>query len=124
MDVAITRIPIVSIPVSDQERSLRFYVDVLGFSLVDDVPFGPLRWVRVTPPGAETSLTLVTWFERMPPGSLKGLVLETDQLDEDVAALRAKGLEVGDIENASWGRNVTFDDPDGNGIVLREADGR
>jgi catechol 2,3-dioxygenase-like lactoylglutathione lyase family enzyme len=124
MGVTITRTPVVSVPVADQDRSLRFYVDTLGFALIDDVPMGPYRWVRVAPPGAETSLTLVTWFETMLPGSLKGLVLETDQLDEDVAALRAKGLDVGDIEEASWGRNVTFDDPDGNGIVLRQSDGR
>jgi catechol 2,3-dioxygenase-like lactoylglutathione lyase family enzyme len=124
MSMTITRIPVVSVPVSDQDRSLAFYVDVLGFSLVDDASMGPLRWVRVAPPGAQTSLTLVTWFETMPPGSLKGLVLETDQLEEDVESLRSKGLDVGDIEEASWGRYVTIDDPDGNGIVLRESDGR
>ncbi len=124
MGVTITRIPVVSVPVSDQDRSLSFYVDVLGFALIDDVPMGPVRWVRVAPRGAQTSLTLVTWFPTMAPGALKGLVLETDQLNDDVAALRAKGLEVGEVEEASWGKYVEFDDPDGNGIVLREADGR
>ena len=57
----------------------------------------------------------------MPPGSVKGIVLETDDLDGDVAALTAGGVTVeGGIQKQPWGRFVTFDDPDGNGIVLQE----
>jgi predicted enzyme related to lactoylglutathione lyase len=57
----------------------------------------------------------------MPPGSVKGTVLETDDLDGDVAALTAGGVTIeGGIQQQPWGRFVTFDDPDGNGIVLQE----
>jgi hypothetical protein len=57
----------------------------------------------------------------MPPGSVRGTVLETDDLDGDVAALIAGGLAIeGGIQERPWGRFVTFDDPDGNGIVLQE----
>ncbi|MEV0722885.1 VOC family protein [Micromonospora purpureochromogenes] len=57
----------------------------------------------------------------MPRGSLKGLVLETDDLDGDVAALRDRGVVFAEdgIQVAPWGRYATFDDPDGNGIVLQ-----
>jgi len=56
----------------------------------------------------------------MEPGSVKGLVLETDDLDADVAALTARGLSIPDgVQQQPWGRFVTFDDPDGNGIVLQ-----
>ena len=55
----------------------------------------------------------------MPAGTLKGTVFETDALESDVAALREKGVNIGEIEVAPWGRFVTFDDPDGNGIVLQ-----
>ncbi len=56
----------------------------------------------------------------MAPGSTKGIVLETDDLDKDVAALKAKGVAIdGGIQEQPWGRFVTFDDPDGNGIVLQ-----
>ena len=79
------------------------------------------RWVQVAPKGAQTSITLVTWFPTMPPGSVKGTVLETDDLDGDVAALTAGGVAIeGVIQEQPWGRFVTFDDPDGNGIVLQE----
>ena len=120
--MTVSHIQLISLPVADQDRALSFYVDVLGFDLVRDNPMGPgQRWVQVAPPGAQTSVTLVTWFPTMPPGSAKGMVLESDDLDADVAALAAKGLAIeGGIESQPWGRFVTFDDPDGNGIVLQE----
>ena len=63
----------------------------------------------------------MTWFDSMPPGSVQGLVLETDDLDTDVAALASHGIEpAGGIQEAPWGRFVTFHDPDGNGIVLQK----
>jgi predicted enzyme related to lactoylglutathione lyase len=54
----------------------------------------------------------------MPPGSLRGLVLETADVDAEVERLRAAGVAVSDPEDAEWGRFATFTDPDGNGIVL------
>ncbi|MFC5922704.1 glyoxalase superfamily protein [Micromonospora vulcania] len=122
--MTVTHVQLLSVPVADQDRARDFYVDVLGFELVRDNPMGPDggRWVQVAPSGAATALTLVTWFPSMPPGSLKGLVLETDDLDADVVRLRERGVALpdGDVHVAPWGRYVTFDDPDGNGIVLQE----
>src|SRR5213082_824334 len=118
--MTITRVSVLSLPVSDQDRARDFYVDVLGFDLVREAPMGPdMRWVQVAPPGATTSITLVTWFPTMPAGSAKGLVLETDDLDGDVARLRDRGVALADVAEEPWGRFTTFDDPDGNGIVLR-----
>ena len=46
--------------------------------------------------------------------------MESDDLDTDVAAIRSRGVSIADgIQEAPWGRFVTFDDPDGNGIVLQ-----
>ena len=118
--MAITDLSIVSVPVSDQDRALAFYVGVLGLDVIDDSPMGPtMRWLRVAPKLAQTSLTLVTWFPSMAPGSLKGLLFNTDSLDEDVERFRAAGVTVSEVHEEAWGRYVTFDDPDGNGIVLR-----
>ncbi len=119
--MATTKVQLFSLPVTDQDRAREFYVDVLGFELVRDDPMGPdRRWVQVRPPGAETSVTLVTWFETMPAGSTKGIVVESDDFEADVETLRARGVAIaGAIEEAPWGRFVTFDDPDGNGIVLQ-----
>jgi catechol 2,3-dioxygenase-like lactoylglutathione lyase family enzyme len=120
--VTVTRIQLVSVPVSDQERAKAFYTETLGFDLVADNPFGDQRWVQVAPKGAETGVTLVTWFETMPPGSTKGLVLETDDVDASYQELSARGVRFnGPVEEQFWGRFATFDDPDGNGWVLQQA---
>ena len=120
--MGITGVQLLSLPVRDQDRAKAFYVDVLGFELVADESMGPgMRWVQVRPSGAATSITLVTWFASMVPGSTKGTVLETDDLDGDVVRLRGLGVGIpGEVEAAPWGRSVTFDDPDGNGLVLQE----
>jgi catechol 2,3-dioxygenase-like lactoylglutathione lyase family enzyme len=123
--MAITSIAIVSIPVRDQDRARDFYVDTLGFELVADTLMGPdMRWVQVRPRGGTTSLTLVTWFESMPPGSVKGLVVECDDIDRSYRELEQHGVTFdGPVETQPWGRFATFDDPDGNGIVLQQSSG-
>ncbi|MCU1476676.1 MAG: hypothetical protein JWQ64_1369 [Subtercola sp.] len=118
--MTITHVQLFSVPVSDQDRARDFYVNTLGFELMSDVQMGPdMRWVLVSPPGSQTAITLVTWFESMPAGSAKGIVLETDDLEGEVERLRRLGVTIGDVERAPWGTFVTFDDPDGNGIVLQ-----
>lgn len=118
--MTITHLQLVSLPVSDQVRAKSFYVDVLGFELVSDTQMGPdMRWVMVRPPGGQTAISLVTWFDSMPAGVLKGTVLETDDLDADATLLAQRGVVIGEIAEAPWGRYVSFDDPDGNGIVLQ-----
>lgn len=123
--MAIKDIQVVSIPVSDQERAKTFYVETLGFELRSDASFGEgehrQRWVEVAPEGATSRLTLVTWFPQMPAGSIQGLVLRTDDIQGDYAALKARGLTFdGEIQQAPWGTFATFSDPDGNGWVLQE----
>jgi catechol 2,3-dioxygenase-like lactoylglutathione lyase family enzyme len=106
--MSISRVQLFSIPVSDQDRARSFYLDTLGFELVAEAQM------------ATTSLTLVTWFPSMAPGSLKGTVLETDSLERMITTLREKGVTIGEIETAPWGRFETFDDPHGIEIVLQE----
>jgi serine phosphatase RsbU (regulator of sigma subunit) len=54
------RLQCVTIFVRDQDRSLRFYVDQLGFNLVGDVRFkSDYRWVAVAPPDGSAMLALV-----------------------------------------------------------------
>jgi predicted enzyme related to lactoylglutathione lyase len=119
--MAVSKVQLFSVPVSDQDRARDFYVNVLGFEVRSDTQFGPeMRWVMVAPPGAQTALTLVTHFPSMPAGSLKGMVLETADLEADVERIAGLGVTITNgIEDAPWGRFAQFDDPDGNGIVLQ-----
>ena len=54
-----------TVVVSDYDPAIRFFVDALGFDLVEDSPAltnagRPKRWVVVRPPGATTGLLLGT----------------------------------------------------------------
>jgi predicted enzyme related to lactoylglutathione lyase len=120
--MAITRVQLFSVPVSDPERAKAFYVDTLGFTLVSDAMMGEdQRWIQVVPPGAQTSITLVTWFKTMPSGSLRGLVLETDDLEGDIHRLREAGVAFDSgVERAPWGQYAQFSNPDGNGLILQQ----
>ena len=120
--MTITHVQLISLPVSDQSRARDFYAGVLGFEVVHDLSIGPgERWVQLRPPGAETSVTLVTWFaDAMPAGAVRGLVLETDDLDGDVERLARRGVGFPDgVQQEPWGRYATFADPDGNRITLQ-----
>jgi catechol 2,3-dioxygenase-like lactoylglutathione lyase family enzyme len=114
---------VVSVPVSDQERAKEFYVEKLGFELSrDDDSIPGIRWVQVTPKGGTTSLTLVTWFESMPPGSLQGLVLGSGDLEKDCEELVARGVEFDrPLQQQPWGKEAVVRDPDGNRLVLQQA---
>jgi catechol 2,3-dioxygenase-like lactoylglutathione lyase family enzyme len=49
--MAIKSFEIVSVPVSDQQRSKQFYRDVVGFELLRDEPMGPGQsWIQLARP--------------------------------------------------------------------------
>jgi catechol 2,3-dioxygenase-like lactoylglutathione lyase family enzyme len=53
-------VKLVSIPVKDQDVSLKFYTEKLGFRIATDQPFnGKQRWIELQIPGADTSLALL-----------------------------------------------------------------
>lgn len=58
-----SRLELVTIIVSEYDPAIEFFVDVLGFELVEDSPSltndgRPKRWVVVRPPLAETAILL------------------------------------------------------------------
>ena len=120
--MSLNRIDIVSIPVSDQPASKKFYIEKLGFEIVRDNPMGPgQQWVQLGIPGAATTISLVHWFDKMAPGSVQGLVIDTSDIEKAHAELAARGLELTPVDEQPWGKFSTFSDPDGNGWVLAQA---
>lgn len=116
------QVAVVSIPVSDQERAKSFYVGTLGWELVRDDSTPGLRWLQVRPDAGAVSLALVDWFETMPAGSTRGLVLTVPDLDEAYRHLMARGIEFdGPPQARPWGTETVFRDPDGNQCVLQQA---
>lgn len=111
-------IEIISIPVTDQVRAKAFYLK-LGFELIVEAPFeGGQQWVQLGFPGSNVSITLVTWFDNMPPGCINGLVIKTDNLAKDIEELIAKGISVGKVDDTPWGKFAAVIDPDGNRLSL------
>ena len=59
-----------------REMGLRHVLD--GGNADDVGDFRPgARWIELSIPGTQTNITLVTWFENMPPGGVGGIVLRT-----------------------------------------------
>ena len=115
------RLAIVSVPVSNQKKARDFYVEVMGFVLLREAPMGKERqWVQLALPEDDTSITLVTWFETMPAGSLRGAVINTNDIETYHAELIGKGAAPSKIATAPWGRHFTLADPDGNGWVVQQ----
>jgi predicted enzyme related to lactoylglutathione lyase len=110
-------IEIISIPVTDQQAAKAFYLKI-GFEILAEANFEKQTWIQMAFPGSPVSITLVNWFPEMPAGSVRGLVIKTDDLDKDIADLKAKGLEVGNVDTTPWGRFATVKDPDGNALSL------
>jgi catechol 2,3-dioxygenase-like lactoylglutathione lyase family enzyme len=122
----INKVGVVCIPVSDQDKALAFYVDVLGLEKRADVPFGNgYRWVEVAPPGGDARIAIVPPPEGKPSGNMEtGIGLETQDIDAVHAALKARGADVDD-EVSRMGDPVPplfwFRDPDGNTLMVVQA---
>ncbi len=121
--IQITDVRTVGVPVSDQSRSLDFYVGKLGFEKRLDTPFGEGRWLEVAPPGATTSIALVSAPEGAPIGVDTGIRLSTVNAESDHAALLGDGVDA-DPEVMRMGDSVppmfSLRDPDGNRLVIVE----
>ena len=120
--VRINNIRAVGVPVTDQDRSLEFFVDTLGFEKRIDVPMPgvTVRWIEVAPPASPVTIALVAHV-KLPVGIETGIRFVTPDADADHADLLARGVDVDDI--VRWPgvpAMFAFRDPDGNGFELVE----
>ena len=97
------KIKLTSIYVDDQEKALRFYTEVLGFTKTADFSNGPFRWLTVgspeEPEGAELQLALndnpaakayqQAIFEQGQPAAM----FYTDDVRADYERIKARGAE-------------------------------
>ena len=125
-------IDLVTFVVDDQEDAIAFYVDTLGFELVEDEQYGPTqRWVEIAPPGSTAALTLKTpeMYDEPERTHLAALIgtgpmvtYRVENCDALYAQLKESGVHFdGPPREASWGVSVTARDPSGNPVVLTES---
>ena len=128
------KLELIVLPVSDVDRAKAFY-EQAGFTTDTDHQAGDdFRVVQLTPPGSSCSISIGKGISPAPPGSVQGLHLVVSDLEEAVADLRGRGVEVGDPfhfgpegqtagldpDRRDYGSFATFGDPDGNGWLLQE----
>lgn len=118
----ITHASTVGINVADQDRAVDFYVNTLGFRLLQDTPMGDdgSRWIEVAPEGAQTPLVLYS-----PPGqedrigTFSNVVFACDDIQTTHGELAARGVEFTAMPTEQpWGMWAQFKDPDGNEFGL------
>jgi catechol 2,3-dioxygenase-like lactoylglutathione lyase family enzyme len=121
----ISKVGVVIVPVTDQERAIEFYVETLGFEKRTDVPFGDrYRWVEVAPADAATTIAIVPPPPGKPAGNVEtGIAFHTDDVEADHAEMKANGVDV-DAEVSRMGDPIPpmfwFRDPDGNTLMVVE----
>jgi catechol 2,3-dioxygenase-like lactoylglutathione lyase family enzyme len=117
----------VTIVVDDYDPAIAFFVDVLGFELVEDSTATTndgrvKRWVVVRPPGAETGVLLAradgdqqsAVVGRQTAGRV-GFFFQVDDFDATYARMLAAHVEiVGEPRTEPYGRVVVFVDIAGN----------
>ena len=128
----IRQVGTVFVPVADQDRALKFYLDKLGFEKRADFPYGEnSRWIEVAPPGATNAIALV------PPSEGKGTggdqtycAFSTEDIEADHATLRARGVDVdagvarkGKHRSGLFSTDVTVGDPVPPQFFFRDIDG-
>jgi uncharacterized glyoxalase superfamily protein PhnB len=121
----ITKVRSVGIYVSDQQRALEFYRDVLGCDVVADTPIGEwegaARWIEVRLPGDDVNLLLFTpQGQEDRVGTFSNVIFHVDDLQRTFEELSEKGVDFPTPpEQAEWGKWwAVFADPDGNQFGL------
>jgi catechol 2,3-dioxygenase-like lactoylglutathione lyase family enzyme len=117
----ITGVRAISIPVSDQEAALRFYVDTLGFTVIRDNPTpNGGRWIELAPGNDDPVVTLEPAALDVTRGAI-GIRFTTEDADTAHAALAAAGVATDEI--LRWPgvpAMFAFHDPDGNAFSITE----
>jgi catechol 2,3-dioxygenase-like lactoylglutathione lyase family enzyme len=140
------KLEVVVIPVSDVDRSKKFYA-ALGWRFDAEFTDGKdFRIMQFTPPGSSCSVIFGKGVTSAAPGSAQGLHL----IVSDIAAARKelveRGADVSEVfhdvggvfhhagrdgrvggpapQHQSYGSFVSFSDPDGNGWLLQEVTAR
>jgi len=118
-------INLISLVVREYDEAISFFVETLGFTLVEDTyqPEQDKRWVIVAPPGSEGARLLLArattaeQAERIgnQTGGRVFLFLYTDDFARDYEAYKAKGVVfVRERKEEAYGTVTVFKDLYGN----------
>jgi catechol 2,3-dioxygenase-like lactoylglutathione lyase family enzyme len=128
--IRVDQIGTVFVPVTEQDRALKFYVEQLGFEKRMDFAYGGGRWVEVAPPGSIHRLALVAVNEgESSDGRQTYCAFETRNVEAMHLALRERGMHVSEIARVGSTRSglfsdaVNIPDPVPSQFFIRDLDG-
>lgn len=97
------KIKVMSLYVDDQEKALRFYTEVLGFTKKNDFSQGPYRWLTVAssedPNGTELQLALnnnlaaKTYQQALFQQNQPAAMFFTEDIKGDFERMKSRGAE-------------------------------
>jgi predicted enzyme related to lactoylglutathione lyase len=97
------KIKLTSVYVDDQEKALRFYTDVLGFTKKTDFSNGPYRWLTVASPdepnGTELQLALndnpaaKAYQQAIFQQGQPAVMFFSDDVKDDYERIKARGAQ-------------------------------
>lgn len=121
-------VSLVNLLVKDQDHAIEFYKQ-LGFVVVEDVPFGPKRWVTIRMPGDQKLTLALNLAESDADLALVGkqagsqplLGIATEDCIRDYQRMKAAGIRFhGEPQVQPYGTGVTLEDLYGNKIYLNQ----
>ncbi|MGO9341356.1 MAG: VOC family protein [Acidimicrobiales bacterium] len=121
------KIELATLVVHDYDVAISFFVDSLGFVLIEDAPATTndrraKRWVVVRPPDGQTGLLLARADDDRQIGAVGNqtggrvaFFLRVENFDRTYESMRSAGVAfVGQPRTESYGRVAVFRDPWGN----------
>jgi len=104
-------VEIIMLPVKDRQKAKEFYLK-LGFQVIVEAPdpHGE-AWIQMGLANSNTTISLA---------GFQGIICETDNIEKDIKELKAKGIEIGKIDDTPWGRFAWLKDLDGNSLCLHQ----
>jgi catechol 2,3-dioxygenase-like lactoylglutathione lyase family enzyme len=128
------KLEVVTIPVSDLDRSRDFYAEKAGFNVDIDNTVNNFRFLQLTPDGSGCSIHLRKESADRPAGSIRDLFLVVTDVREARDYLVEKGVDVSEVQVFDSGQYrparpgesldlvgcAFFSDPDGNSWCVQQ----
>jgi catechol 2,3-dioxygenase-like lactoylglutathione lyase family enzyme len=114
-------IKFVGVPVTDQDRALKFWTEAVGMKVATDQPFNEKqRWIELKVPGADTGISLFTpEGHESRIGQFQSISFWCDDVFATADAMKKKDVVFAqEPKKEHWGTSAVFRDPDGNMYVL------
>lgn len=123
----IKKIGKITIYVNNQEEAKVFWTEKLNFAVRFEQSMGQnMKWIEVGP--SENEFTTFVLYDKNlmkaqnPKNSTEhpSIILSTDNIQVTYDEMKAKGVEVGELNIMPYGKMFSFKDQDGNDYLVRE----